>query len=243
MGWDQRGWGRTVKDKADRGLTGPTAKVLEDIAEVVESQLPCDVPLFLMGHSMGGGEVLTLASTAKYDSLLVNFRGIILESPFIWFATGKEPNFLVMFGSRIAGKLLPRMQQVNILPPEDLTRDPEVVKSLKEDPLCHNTGTLEGLSSLMERTTELHSGRLKLRKGIQALWLGHGTIDGGTNYAASKKWFEEQTAGISDKTFKSYEGWQHQLHADLPETRPIFAKDVGDWILARLGPATEQAKL
>jgi len=232
-----------VKANADKGATGPTTKVLADIVDVIKAQFPCEVPLFLMGHSMGGGEVLTFACTPEYDNLITNFRGFLLESPHIMLAPRNEPNFITIFLGRLAGKLFPKMQMVNALPPEDLTRDPEVVKSLKEDTLCHNTATLEGLAGLLDRATELHNGKLQLRKGMQSLWLGHGTIDGGTSYEASKKWFEEQTGTVKDKTFKSYDGWQHQLHADLPETRPIFAKDVGDWILARSSPAAEQAKL
>lgn len=56
--FDQRGWGRSVKKLSARGRTGSTSQVLDDIDSVVKSQLPSDLPLFLMGHSMGGGEVL-----------------------------------------------------------------------------------------------------------------------------------------------------------------------------------------
>ena len=59
-------------------------------------------------------------------------------------------------------------------------------------------------------------------------------MDKGTSYEASKKWFEQQST-VKDKEFKTYEGWFHQLHADLPDDREVFAKDVGDWILARCG--------
>ncbi|KAI4103556.1 MAG: hypothetical protein L6R37_003773 [Teloschistes peruensis] len=56
--FDQRGWGRSVTKVAERGLTGPTSQVLDDISSVLKGQLPTNVPLFLMGHSMGGGQVL-----------------------------------------------------------------------------------------------------------------------------------------------------------------------------------------
>ncbi|KAL8660969.1 MAG: hypothetical protein Q9202_006039 [Teloschistes flavicans] len=56
--FDQRGWGRSVTKIAERGLTGPTSQVLNDMTSVLEGQLPTTIPLFLMGHSMGGGQVL-----------------------------------------------------------------------------------------------------------------------------------------------------------------------------------------
>ncbi|TVY80746.1 putative monoglyceride lipase [Lachnellula suecica] len=232
--FDQRGWGRTVKDPSQQGLTGPTSLVISDVADFIRSQLPSPVPVFVMGHSMGGGEAITLASDPAYEDLMPSIRGWVLESPFIGFPKGFEPSSITVFFGRLAGKLLPHMKRLSPLPPENLTRDPAVVKSLQEDPLLHDTGTLEGLSGMLDRTANLSGGKTTLNKGVKSIWLGHGTKDMGTSYEASKKWIEAQTQ-VQDKEFKTYEGWYHQLHADLPDNRGVFAKDVGDWILARLG--------
>ncbi|KAA8568300.1 hypothetical protein EYC84_007336 [Monilinia fructicola] len=89
---------------------------------------------------------------------------------------------------------------VSRLPPENLTRDPEVVKSINEDKLMHNTGTLEGLAGMLDRTAALNQGKTKLNPGIKSLWLGHGTEDKGTSFEGSEKWFNEQT-GLKDKEF------------------------------------------
>jgi acylglycerol lipase len=186
-----------------------------------------------MGHSMGGGEALTLASDPQYADLMGDIRGWVLESPFIGFPAGFAPSSITVFFGRLAGRLMPHMHRLAPLPPENLTRDPKVVKSLTEDKLLHDTGTLEGLSGMLDRTSNLNEGKVKLNKGVKSIWLGHGTKDMGTSYEASKKWFEEQTQ-VEDKEFKTYDGWYHQLHADLPDDRPVFAKDVGDWILARV---------
>jgi acylglycerol lipase len=183
---------------------------------------------------MGGGEILILASDPQHADLMKEFRGWVLESPFIAFPKGYEPGAVTVFMGRLAGKLLPHMHRYSPLPPENLTRDPEVVKSLTEDVLIHNTGTLEGLSGMLDRTEALNKGIAKLNPGVSSIWLGHGTADKGTSYEESKKWFERQTQ-VADKEFKTYEGWSHQLHADKSDNRAVFAKDVGDWILARVG--------
>ncbi|QSZ34734.1 hypothetical protein DSL72_007589 [Monilinia vaccinii-corymbosi] len=230
--FDQRGWGRSVTKPSEKGLTGPTSLVISDIVSFINTQLPSPVPVFVMGHSMGGGEALTLASDPQYADLMNSIRGWILESPFIAFPKGYEPSLVTVFFGRLAGKLLPHKQMVNRLPPENLTRDPEVVKSINEDKLMHNTGTLEGLAGMLDRTAALNKGKAKLNPGVKSLWLGHGTEDKGTSFEGSEKWFNQQTE-LKDKEFKRYEGWYHQLHADLPTDRDIFAKDVGDWILAR----------
>jgi acylglycerol lipase len=233
-GFDQRGWGRSSTNQSDWGLTGPTSLVVSDIASFIRTQLPSSVPVFVAGHSMGGGEVLTLASDPQYEDLMPQIRGWILESPFIAFPKGYEPSFLKVFFGRLAGKLLPHVKLYNPLPPENLTRDPAVIQSMNEDKLLHGTGTLEGLAGLLDRAAALQGGETKLNKGVRAIWLGHGTADKGVSYEASQKWFDDQTQ-VQDKEFKTYEGWYHQLHADLPDNRDVFSKDVADFILARCG--------
>ncbi|CZT49316.1 probable YJU3 Serine protease, localizes to lipid particles [Rhynchosporium secalis] len=240
--FDQRGWGQSVKRPADQGLTGPTNQVIADIASFIKSQLPCSVPLFVMGHSMGGGEALMLASDPQCADLVRDIRGWLLESPFIGFPRGFAPMWPVVFAGRLAGRLLPHKQRFSALPAVNLTRDQDVVKSLEEDKLLHGNGTLEGLAGMLDRTTSLNQAKAQLNPNVRSLWLAHGTEDKGTSYDESKKWFERQT-GLEDKEFKTYDGWSHQLHADLPENRTVFASDVADWILARVGGDVRNSKL
>jgi acylglycerol lipase len=183
---------------------------------------------------MGGGEVIELMSDPKYEDLMPSIRGWLLESPFCAFPKGEEPGSLTVFFGRLAGRILPHKQMFSPIPPEKCTRDPAVIASLNADKLLHGTGTLEGLAGMLDRTALIGKGKTVLNKGVKSIWLGHGTADFGTSYPASKKWFEEQKE-IEDKEFKTYEGWSHQLHADLAENRSIFANDVADWILARCG--------
>ena len=190
--------------------------------------------MFVMGHSMGGGEALTLASDPQYEDLVSSIRGWLLESPYIGLTKDSEPSAVTVFLGRLAGRILPHRHMAQRIPPENLTRDPEVCKSLQEDTLLHDMGTLEGLSGMLERSAALEHGKAKLNKSVGSIWLGHGTGDKATSYDASKKWFAEQTQ-VADREFKTYDGWYHQLHADLAKDRPVFQQDVGDWILARAG--------
>lgn len=249
FGFDQRGWGRSVRQSSDKGLTGPTTLVLSDIAAFVEHKLESsaatdkNVPFFLMGNSMGGGQVATLASDPKYSTLISRIRGFLLEAPFIAFPPGEEPSFLKVFLGKLASRILPRQPLLNSLPAEYFSRDPEVVKSVREDPLCHDTGTLEGLAGLLERTDLLASGAAKLSPNVRSLFVAHGSADRTTDPNASKKWFEKQSkdAGVQDSIYRSYDGAYHQLHADL--CKEDFYRDVGDWILGRSGDGKPESKL
>ncbi|KAK3499875.1 Alpha/Beta hydrolase protein [Neurospora hispaniola] len=240
-GFDQRGWGRSVKKPADRGLTGPTSRVIADMVAFIEPHLsdaPGAPPVFIMGHSMGGGQVLTLACDEQYqDRIVSRVRGWLLESPFIGFAPELKPGFIKVYGGRFASKIFPHRQMVNQIPPEDLSRDPEVQKSIAADELLHNTGTLEGLSGMLDRTDGLTRGTIRPVGGentkIKAIWLGHGSSDKATDYNASKRYYDRVIAStVKDRMFKRYEGWFHQLHADGPCSEEFY-KDVGDWILER----------
>jgi len=232
--FDQRGWGASVKKPSDKGRTGPTSLVISDIVSFIKTVLPSEVPVFVLGHSMGGGEVITLMSDSQYEDLMPSIKGWLLESPFIAFPKGEEPSIFTVFFGRLAGKVLPHKQMYAPIPAEKCTQDPAVIADINNDKLLHGTGTLEGLAGMLDRTALLGEGKTVLNKGVKSIWLGHGNVDYGTSYEASKKWFEEQK-GVQDKEFKTYEGFYHQLHADRPDNRGVFAKDVGDWILARSG--------
>lgn len=192
-------------------------------------------PIFVMGHSMGGGEVLTLLATPRYaDAVVGRVRGWLLEGPFLGFDPRDRPSWLKLHGGKLAGRLLPRMQLVNPIPAEWLTRDPEAQASIRDDPLCHDTGTLEGLAGFMDRTADLAEGRLRLPTGqVKSLWVGHGDHDRTAWFEACRNWFDRYATGVEDRTFKVYEGWLHQLHAEVG--RDGFYRDVRDWILARCG--------
>lgn len=192
---------------------------------------PTTAPLFVLGHSMGGGEAMMLASTPEYDDTVVtHVRGWLLEAPFIAFDESEKPSALKVYAGRLAGRWLPRMHLANPIPPEKLTSDPAAQQSLREDTLLHDTGTLEGLAGLLDRTAALNEGKTVLSAKVTSLWIGHGDLDVTTSYPESKKWFERQTQ-VTDKTFKTYEGWLHQLHAEVG--REEFYADVRDWILNR----------
>ncbi|KAM7204183.1 Alpha/Beta hydrolase fold [Rhypophila sp. PSN 637] len=244
--FDQRGWGKSVTKPAQKGLTGRTETVIADVAAFVKHHLneQPTIPLFVLGHSMGGGEVLTLACDPKYqDDVVKHVRGWLLESPFIGFAKEETPSWLKIFAGRLAGKILPQHQLVHALAPENLSSDPAIVKSLAEDELMHNTGTLEGFAGLLDRTTALTKGLVRPKgEAVKALWIGHGTLDKAVSYELAKMYFDTFTGDVKDKEFKTYEGWFHQLHADGSRSEEFF-KDVGDWVLARCGDPSTGSKL
>ena len=69
----------------------------------------------------------------------------------------------------------------------------------KDDELCHNTGTLEGLAGMLDRADELNFDRV-IVEDEKSFWIGHGSGDRITSFETSKQWFGRLKA--KDKEFK-----------------------------------------
>ncbi|CAN9276638.1 unnamed protein product [Alternaria alternata] len=242
--FDQRGWGRSVTKPAERGDTGPTSQVLDDITSFIKTLIPSPVPLFMMGHSMGGGETLCYAAQGP-EEVRKHIRGFLLESPFVDFDPKSKPSPVTVFFGRVAGKLMAKRQLTNKLDPKLISRDPAVCKQFDEDELCHDTGTLEGLAGLLDRTNALSSGKVVIpdnagEGGVTRIWIAHGEQDGITSYPASKRLFS--ALQVKDKEFQSYAGCYHRLHDEPSPDKDAFRDDVVNWILARAtDPAGEDS--
>lgn len=161
---------------------------------------------------MGGGQVLCYAAQGPAD-VRKHIRGYLLESPFVDFDPKSKPNFFTVFFGRLAGRLLPHRQMVSKLDANLISRDPAVNKAFETDELCHNTGTLEGLSGMLDRTAQLCGGKIIIpdgagEGGCTRIWIGHGNKDGITSYHASKRLYD--ALQVKDKEFKTYEGYYHR---------------------------------
>jgi acylglycerol lipase len=224
-----RGWGRSVHTKHERGLTGPTTRVIADITSMLRTLLPCPIPLFLMGHSMGGAEILYYASTGPSD-VLSQIRGFIASAPLIGLHPDTRPFKATVYAGRLAGRLLPKFQLVNKLDSKWLSRDPEQNKLWEQDELCHDTGTLEGLAGMLDRGLQLESFKVLPKEsagegGKTRLLVLHGTGDHVNAYEATKA-YVDRCSGLSDKELKSYDGWYHNSESSFLFTSPEWIADL-----------------
>lgn len=161
---------------------------------------------------MGGQQLLHYMSSGPSD-VLQHVRGFLIEAPFVDFNAKSKPNGLTVFFGRLAGRLLPHRQLTNKLDANLVTRDPEVNRRYEADELCHDTGTLEGLAGMLDRTAMLSKGQVEIRDdigegGVTRVWFAHGDKDGICDYEASKRFAEGMK--VKDKEFKTYEGYFHK---------------------------------
>jgi acylglycerol lipase len=177
-----------VHNRRDRGNTGPTSLILEDIVCFIEAQLasPPAVPLFVMGHSMGGGLLATLASIPKYESLVSRLGGIMLEAPYIDLFPKRRPWTITVRLGRAFSRIFPHFQIRQHVHPQLLVRDQAVQNAIRNDRFMYPIGTLEMLANMLERAADLSSGKLRLSNHVKALYVAHGTADRLTSYDATK---------------------------------------------------------
>ena len=204
-GFDQRGWGRSVKKPSDRGNTKGTKQVMNDITEIIRTHLPSPAPLFLMGHSMGGAETLYYAATGPAD-IRNQIRGFVVEAPWVALHPASQPSSITVMVGKLASMLVPNHQMVSKLDPQYQCHNDAICKDWEMDPLCHDTGTLETMAGCLGRADELRNGNLSF-DGNCRIWLGHGNGDMVTSYEASKQLMER--VSLKDKTFKTYNGCYH----------------------------------
>lgn len=142
--YDQRGFGAT----AQRGIWAGTHRMVADARTMVEllRQEHPDLPVFLLGESMGGA--VSIATVAATDDLV---DGVILVAPAVWARTtmpwyqrwGLAAARAIAPNWRPTGKSLQRQASDNIEMLRALGRDPLVIKQTRID-------TVAGLADLMD---------------------------------------------------------------------------------------------
>ncbi|GJM32636.1 MAG: lysophospholipase [Saprospiraceae bacterium] len=208
IGYDQRGHGQS---EGKRGHTPDIDSLLDGISQLlveVELRHP-DLPVFLYGHSMGGGIVLNYV-LRRHPTI----AGAIVTAP--WIELAFQPSSSLVILGKIMRFLHPKFSQPNDLDTGHLSHDPNVEKDYLADPLVHN-----------KVSSALGIGMLEAGKWLLAfkgkvnipLLIMHGTDDQITSAQASER-FAAQLSG--DVTFKSWEGLYHEIHNEIQQDQ-IFS--------------------
>ena len=207
---DLRGHGRSGGRRADAAsweeLEGDLDLFIERVSRR-EGRRP-----FLLGHSFGGQVVINYLRSER------RLPGVILSSPNIRVAV-PVPRWKEL-AAKLLSQSLPALALGN---PEMISRDPEVVKAYREDPLI-----------VRKITTRLGSLILKNQEGIMALaskfrlasLLMHGGGDRLTSPEATREFFEK--IPVEEKTLKIYDGFYHELFNEIGKER-VF-RDMEGWL-------------
>lgn len=173
------------------------------------------LPLFLLGHSLGGLIVLDFVLGSPQG-----VRGIVISGPPIR-PVGIAKPYLVAI-ARVLSKIWPRFSMDVGAGAETLSRDPTVVNQTEGDPLTHSMATVRwGTECLVAiATVRRHIAQLKI-----PILLVHGSADKVNDVRGSQEIFTRITA---DKTLKIYPGSYHEPHNDLDRNQVMT--DLVAWL-------------
>ncbi|MCH7698185.1 MAG: alpha/beta hydrolase [Chloroflexi bacterium] len=218
--FDLRGHGRSEGEPRVyvHSIDEHTGDVERFVAAIRERE--AGLPLFLLGHSMGGAISARFLADGQRD-----LRGVILSAPAVLRAgiLGRPVEALFLFFARMAPRLhFPKLDNVKI------SRDPETVRRYDNDPLIYREGMPWGTAAaivLSARYLDQHASQIEL-----PIFIGHGTDDALVNSLASERLHER--VGSKDKKLKLYEGLYHEI-LNEPERGQVM-QDMLDWLDARV---------
>ena len=174
-----------------------------------------NVPVFILGNSLGGLVVLDYA--LHYPAGL---SGVIAAAPPL--GELGVPPFLMALG-RIMSRIWPRFSLEVGMDLSGLARDPAVVDTVLADPLFHRRGTAR-LST--EVTAAIHRVQARAETLSVPLLILHGSADRMVPPDGSRRFFSRVEE--NDRELREYPGAYHALFADRGHEEVL--KDTERWI-------------
>ncbi|KAF9460731.1 Alpha/Beta hydrolase protein [Collybia nuda] len=238
---DQRGFGMTAQDrqgkKSKNSAYGKTSwkEQMDDIdwALTHARKAFSGIPIFLMGHSMGGGEVLgfvTQGVNSPHQTTVSSLAGVIATSPLIT-QTKPAPKLLRWVGGK-ASSFAPHTLIPATVVAHDLSRDPASNEAYLKDPLVKQSGSLRGLHDMLTHGEILLNAYYKEWPAALPVLLVHGTEDKVTSHIATQLFYDKITA--HSKKLKLFEGGFHELQNEPERVKENLANEIVTFVEAQL---------
>ena len=219
VGFDLRGHG---KSSGKRNYINSFQDYLNDLQDVLnrtKASYPM-LPLFLFGHSMGGG-IVTLFTMERNPDV----KGVLLSGPSVKVSDDISPFLQKISG--VISAILPKLPVVK-LESTDISKDPEVIKAYDEDPLNYRGGILARTGSeLLKATKTITAGSHIIDLPILIM---HGDSDKLADVSGSEMLYA--TVSSTDKTLKIYKSLYHEI-LNEPEQDQVKA-DMVNWLNAHI---------
>jgi alpha-beta hydrolase superfamily lysophospholipase len=168
LGYDQRGHGRSG---GARGRLHQADDLLHDLAAVIDTvRAAVTGPLVLLGHSMGGlvAARFVAGGIAPAEPWSRPVDALVLSSPALDPGLKAGQKLLLA----LTGRLAPSLPVGNGLNPDWISRDAQVVRNYKADPLVHDRVTprlarfiVDGAQAVAERAEHWQVPTLLLYAG------------------------------------------------------------------------------
>ena len=216
--YDQQGHGQSAGARGDMlrpgSLQADLCRVIDDTRQHPSLQ---GTPLILLGHSMGG---LVVARTLAEGLRPVD--AVVLSSP----ALGAFPNFFQKMLLASLPRVLPHLRVDNGLKPEFVSRDPDVVKAYKADPLVHRRISAGLAAWILTQGAQTLADARHWQVPTLLLYAGQDRL---VNAQASADFARAAPAAVLQA--ECFEAMYHEVFNDLYRAQ-VFAA-LKRWLLAR----------
>jgi len=192
-----------------------------------------NIPTFLMGHSMGGGEALgfvTQGEKSAYHGMISSLSGVIVTSPLIT-QTKPASNLLRWAGGK-ASLVAPH----NLVPvpvtAADLSHDKASNDAYLKDPLVKLAGSLRGVHDMLSQGEALLASHYKNWPPTLPVLFIHGTEDKVTSHIATQTFHDKLIA--QDKRLSLFKGGYHELQNEPDGVKEKLADEIITFVEAHL---------
>ncbi|XP_074861375.1 monoglyceride lipase isoform X1 [Carettochelys insculpta] len=195
--------------------------------ELIKKDHP-DLPVFILGHSMGGAISILTASEKPNE-----FSGMVLISPLV-VASPEVATPIKVFAAKVLNFVLPNLT-LGAIDPNVVSRNKKEVEAYTSDPLVYHGGMkVSFVIQLMNAIAKIERSMPKLTLPILVL---HGSPDKLCDIKGS--YLLMDTVQSQDKTLKVYDEAYHALHKELPEVSTAVFKEILTWIDQKVSAAGE----
>jgi len=219
---DLRGHG---KSGGDRGHVDTFDDYIRDVREVLDQARigkPAETPVFLLGHSMGG--LVAILVALEHQGLI---DGLVLSSPALGVAVPLPA--VKKIAATCLARLFPRLGIKNELDPQNVSRDPEIVRKYIADPLVHDrvsTSWFIQFFKAMDRAFD-RAADIQLPTLIQAA--GEDRL---VNTHAVETFFAKLT--MPDRKLKVFSDLYHEIYNETEPDRERVIAALTSWLTDRI---------
>jgi len=212
---DHRGHGKSEGLRAYVKKFEYYVKDQKTFFDLIKENKP-NLPIFLLGHSMGAIIAQMYAVTYPED-----LKGLVLSGAGTQLGGTGSSTFLRGV-TKLLSKIIPK-RKIDPKLSKEISRDPNVVTAYEDDPLVFSKITFK-------LATELMAASMQAKKLISQIRIPTLVQSGSSDKLVLGANELDELMSMPDKTIKIYEGLYHEVYNELIEDRRRVLKDLGDWL-------------
>jgi len=200
---------------------------VDDVVRVASAETT--LPVFLLGHSLGG--LLSLHAALRHleepAARIPRLAGVVVIAPPV---VPIPPNAALAAVATALSAVLPKLQ-LSKLDAADLCTDPRVCEAYMNDPLCYHGGFRARVAAEIIKSMKLARDKLATSFPLPLL-LAHGTKDAIVHPDGSTVWYRTLASDCVDKTLSLIDAAFHEVLFE-PDKGDHVLDEIATWMLQR----------